>query len=121
LFNIQIPSNLDRIIDYADTPNIYQIEQSRNFYNVISLYEKNYNNYIEQWSNYIDDIKAQCAYIMIAYTIAAIIYIVFLGFIEKRYKNQRKMMEAFFKFEKVDLDTKISSINSLVKSLHRKC
>jgi len=31
------------------------------------------------------------------------------------------MTEAFFKFEKVDLDTKILSINSLVKSLHRKC
>jgi len=45
-------------LDYTAIPNIYKVELSQNFNNVISLYEKTYNNYKQEWSKYIDSIKA---------------------------------------------------------------
>jgi hypothetical protein len=54
---------------------------------------------------------------MIAFSGGALVYLFFLILIWYGYKKQRKMTEAFFKFEKTDLNDKINQIMSITATL----
>lgn len=114
LLNVQIPSTLDRIIYYLGQPNSpHQGQLTKNFYNVIGLYEKTYQRYEQVWEMEVESAKKVCQYKMIVFAFGAIVYLIFLIFIQRSYKNQRKTVQAFFKFERADLNERIYSIRAI--------
>lgn len=72
-----------------------------------------YIQFKQIWNVKIDEVKKKSNYQLIGYSFGIIIYELFLFFLYCKYKNQRKMAEAFFKFEKIDLDTKINSVKMI--------
>lgn len=69
----------------------------------------------------LDSFQMQSTYKLGAIGVGVVIYLVFLIFIYKRYKNQRKLTEAFFKFEKSDIDIKISNIRRISEAIEKRC
>ena len=57
---------------------------------------------------------------LVAIGLGSTLYIGFLFFLYRSYTNQRKMNEAFFKFERHDLNAKIKHIRDICKSLEEK-
>lgn len=54
---------------------------------------------------------------LVAVGLASTLYIAFVVFVYRIYRNQRKMNEAFFKFERHDLVMKINKIEGIAKQL----
>lgn len=122
LLNVQIPATLDRIMYYNGlSMNPHEKELTRNFYDMVGLYQRTYQRYKEFWKIDIEAAKHESQYKMIAFACGAIVYLIYLLFIQRSYKNQRKTVQAFFKFERSDLNERIFSIRAITSVLEKRC
>lgn len=100
MFNIQIPSTLDRILMAPnDTKRAeYQKEIQYNFNGVMQAWTDRFTESDQQWSNTIVSVRSNFTIRLIIISIGSIAFSLFLIYIYMQYRKQKKMTEAFFKF-----------------------
>jgi hypothetical protein len=74
----------------------------------------------EEWTNTIQKVRNDFTIRLIIISIGSIAFSLFLIYIYMQYRKQKKMTEAFFKFEKTDLDDKMTAIRKVIKGVEIK-
>lgn len=74
----------------------------------------------QEWENTISKVRLDFIVRLVILCIGSIAFSLFLIYIYMQYRKQKKMTEAFFKFEKVDLDEKMTAIRKVIRNLEMK-
>lgn len=91
LLNVQVPTTLSLVERFQNQTNDSNRQLASNFYGLIQVYDKMYQKLESAWSQSIDSVKSQEAYKTIVYAVGAVAYILFLIYVLRRYRDQRKM------------------------------
>lgn len=129
MFNTQIPATLHRLISNpltysnatADTiPPVsaeYYKEVTYNYVAVIKEYHSKFAGALTVWSQKVDGIRNMFFLRFGFLCLGAVVFIILLGVSFWRESKHKDTLEAFFKFEKEDLEAKIGAIGSLVREV----
>jgi hypothetical protein len=100
MFNIQIPSTLDRILMAPTDARRaeYQKEIEYNFNNIMQAWIDRFAQSDEEWASTIQKVRSDFTIRLIIISIGSIAFSFFLIYIYMQYRKQKKMTEAFFKF-----------------------
>lgn len=127
LFNTQIPATLQRLITnpfvYSNstvditppTSTEYYQEITSNYVGVTIAYHEKFSEALSVWTGRIDNIKNKFVIRFVFLCFCSLSYGFLLLVTYYRERKHKDTLEAFFKFEKEDLEAKIASIGMLVR------
>lgn len=116
LFNNQIPSMLARLAldnDYTELTN--------NFYNVVGYFDNEIQYNRQEWLDEVASLRFSCNIRFAFIVVESAVYVIYLVYCYHHSKTQNKLVEAFFKFEKSDLDAKVEHLRECMVELELKC
>jgi hypothetical protein len=96
-------------------------EMNKNFYNVVGYYDNELTGIQNDWVSEIASLRLSCNIRFAFIIVESVIYVIYLVYCYHHSKKQNKLVEAFFKFEKSDLDAKAEQLRRCMSDLESKC